>query len=120
MASSLADSLPSPAAFALQEVIACWDQAYEALTRGDLDRVHELLDLVDERLPYLPPATADGPAEATLREQAQAARGRLEHGLRAGLDGIGGELAKARNGARVLKGYGAPGRTLGGRVESRA
>ena len=41
---------PSPVAFALQELIACWDQGYEALAQGDLDRVAALLEVADDHL----------------------------------------------------------------------
>ena len=42
-------STASPVAFALQELTACWNQGYEALVRGDLERVQSLLELADDR-----------------------------------------------------------------------
>lgn len=107
--------------FALQEVTACWNQAYEALTRGDLEAVAELLDLVDEQLAV---ATSNHQSESPtitgLRAEAAAARGRLEHGMRSGLDGLAAELAQTRRGARTLQGYrqagGGDGSTWTGRA----
>lgn len=89
--------------FALRELIVCWDQAYEALTQGNLDRVANLLDVADEHvakvgdLATLPP---------NLCNEAVSARGRLQHGMRAGLEGLSEELARARKGEKVLRGYG--------------
>lgn len=109
----------SPVAFALQEVTACWDQAYEALARGDLERTAALMDIADDHLRRVGDPTADGPGEARLRSEAVAARGRLEHGMRGGLDGLREELARVRQGARTLQGYKDPHRGLGGNFESR-
>ncbi|MBL8726008.1 MAG: hypothetical protein JNK49_18325 [Planctomycetes bacterium] len=95
----------SRTSFALAELIACWNQGYEALARGDLDAIGDLLDHTDDLLRDLPEATQDGPAERELREQASLARGRLEHGMRAGLDGLAEELGRVRQGARTLRGY---------------
>jgi len=121
MASSPADPARTPPAtttgFALQELIACWDQGYEALARGDLDRVQALLDLADDHLRSLPDHTTDGPTETQLRTEAVAARGRLEHGMRAGIDGLTQELGRVRQGAKVLHGYGAVSRDNGSRLE---
>lgn len=120
MASSPADSgggATANTAFLLQELIACWDQAYEALCRGELDPIAALLDHTDDLLARLPDHRGDGPAETALRERAAAARGRLEHGMQAGLDGLRDELARARQGAKTLGGYRAatgmePGRVI--------
>lgn len=103
MASSPAETA-SPKAFALQELVACWNQAYEALVRGDLERVAALMDVADERIAAAP-ATPDGPVEARLRADALSARGRLEHAMRAGLQGLRDEMARARVGGRALRGY---------------
>jgi hypothetical protein len=107
----------SPAAFALRELIACWDQGYEALARGDLERVEALLDIADDHLRSLPDPGGDGPLEAELRTEAVAARGRLEHGMHAGLTGLRTEIDRTRQGARVLQGYRGPAHALGGRIE---
>jgi hypothetical protein len=100
-------------AFALQELIACWDQGYEALARGDLDRVASLLDIADDHLAAIGRPTDDDQELARLRNDAVSARGRLEHGMRTGLVGIQEELARTRQGAKVLKGYGQARATLG-------
>jgi hypothetical protein len=92
-------------AFVLQELIACWNQAYEALGRGELDTIGELLDHTDALLLRLPDHTHDGPPERDLRDRAVAARGRLEHGMKAGLEGLEAELARTRQGAKTLSGY---------------
>lgn len=109
MASSPTDRDPAPSrrAFALQEATVCWNQGYEALARGDLDRVAALLDVADDHLRVIGDPAGDSPDEARCRREAAAARGRLEHGMRAGLQGIADELAAARHGNRVLRGYGA-------------
>lgn len=120
MASSRAEphgATPSSATFALQEVVACWNQGYEALAQGDLERVSALLEIAEEHLANAGPGEADTAEEASLRDQARAARGRLEHGMKAGLDGIRAELAQTRRGAKALRGYGDASRRLGGNVE---
>jgi hypothetical protein len=107
MASSRAEpATPSPIVFALQELTACWNQGYEALARGDLDRLGALLDLADDHVLAAGDGRADGPDEARLRDEAMTARGRLDHGMRAGLAGVAEELAQTRRGAKVLRGYG--------------
>jgi hypothetical protein len=103
MASSPAETA-SPKAFALQELVACWNQAYEALLRGDLDRVTALMDVADERIGAAG-LGHDDDAEASLRAEALSARGRLEHAMRAGMQGLRDELARARVGGRALRGY---------------
>ncbi len=116
MASSPRDATAAPVAFALQELIACWDQGYEALTRGDLDRVQALLDVADDHVARAGDGRSDSPAEAKLRNDAASARGRLEHGMKAGLVGLQDELARTRRGAKALRGYGNPLLGLGGNV----
>ena len=121
MASSPAERSPtattSPRAFALQEAIACWDQGYEALTRGDLDGVRDLLDIAEAHLANVGAAATDSAEEARLRDLAGSSRGRLEHGMKAGLHALEQELARARQGAKALRGYGDPTLRLGGNVE---
>lgn len=102
---------PAPHAaigFALEELAACWNQGYEALAQGDLPRVQALLDVADDHLPIAGNGEADTPDLAQLRTRALEARGRLEHGMRAGLVAMAEELAKTRLGAKVLKGYADP------------
>ena len=111
-----ATTTASPIAFALQELIACWDQGYEALARGDLDRVAALMDLADDHVVMAGDGRGDGPDEARLRNCAATSRGRLEHGMRAGLDGLRDEMARTRQGAKVLRGYGNPTLGLGSNV----
>ena len=96
---------PSPVAFALQELIACWDQGYEALAQGDLDRVAALLEVADDHLAGAVNGAPDSEVEARLRIEAMSAKGRLEHGMRSGLAGLQEELARSRQGAKVLQGY---------------
>ncbi|MCA8976731.1 MAG: hypothetical protein KDC98_18560 [Planctomycetes bacterium] len=115
MASSPTSAASDPA-FALQEITACWDQGYEALLRGDLDRVAALLTIVEGHLEHLDAADLDRPELAVLQRQADAARGRLAHGMKAGLDGLLGELKRARNGSRALNGYRDSTRSIGQRV----
>lgn len=121
MASSPADrpaeATPSPRTFALREAIACWNQGYEALVRGDLDGVTALLDIADDHLSAIGDSTQDTPAEARLRDEARSARGRLEHAVRAGLAAVDTERAQARLGERALKGYGDPTARLGNHLQ---
>ncbi|MFM1870956.1 MAG: hypothetical protein RL398_378 [Planctomycetota bacterium] len=99
----------SPAVFALRELIVCWDQGYEALARGDLDRVDALMAIAEERLEA---ARRGGDLPGDLLLEAASARARLEHGMRAGLDGLRDELSRARHGERALRGYGSAHRTV--------
>lgn len=99
----------SPAVFALRELIACWDQGYEALARGDLERVEALMAIAGERLEAAR-LGHDLPGELLL--EAASARARLEHGMRVGLDGLRDELARARHGERALRGYGSTHRSV--------
>lgn len=115
-AAAAATTTASPVAFALQELIACWDQSYEALARGDLDRVAALMEVADDHVVVAGDGRCDGPDEARLRNSAASARGRLEHGMKVGLDGLRDELARTRQGAKVLRGYGNPTLALGSNV----
>jgi hypothetical protein len=119
----MASSRPEPAtaiAFALQELEACWTQAYEALARGDLDGVGTLLDEADRQVAVAGGGGGvgrmDDDATAALRGAAQAAYGRLQHAMRAGMDGLREEIGRTRRGAKVLRGYGHGEAELGGRV----
>jgi hypothetical protein len=105
MASSPADPTPTPKAFALRELAACWNQAYEAMAQGDLDRVASLLDVADDHLPPAGAGAGDDALESTLRNDALMAKARLEHGMQAGLPGMRDEMARARVGSRALRGY---------------
>lgn len=111
---------PSAVAFALQELTACWDQAYEAMAQGDLDRVQALLDVADRQLHELPGSAFDSSEEARQRRLAMAARGRLEHGMRSGLEALAAEIGQTRQGARALAGYRPGGQGLGDRVSREA
>lgn len=115
--STAGSTTPSATAHILQELTACWDQGYDALTRGDLERVAGLLAIVDQHLDGLQPPEADDDDERKLRQAAVAARGRLEHGIHAGLDGVRSELHGARKGRRALAGYRTPAGGVGDRVQ---
>ena len=111
MASSPTDSAPSPRRFALQELATCWNQAYEALAQGDLDRVAAMLDVAQE---HVATAGVGGPDDATdsqLRSDALSAKGRLEHAMKAGLQAMREELARTRVGGKALRGYAQGGRS---------
>jgi hypothetical protein len=107
---------PADIAFVLQELTACWDQSYEALARADLDRVAALMARADEHVARLADARITGDELRRLHRQALAARGRLEHGMKAGLDGVRQELRRTRDGTRALSGYRDNTRDLGGRI----
>lgn len=96
----------NPAIFALRELIACWDQGYEALAQGDLARVDALLDIAEQHLQVARAANAND-LPTTLLQEATSARARLEHGMRVGLEGLRAEMARARQGERALRGYGS-------------
>lgn len=124
MASSRPDagdpSEPSAVAFALQELTVCWSQAYEAMTRGDLHAVAALLDRAGEQLAAAGDGRGDTAAEAGLRSRAASAHGRLQHAMRAGLDGLREEIGRARQGQKVLRGYGQSGLRVGDGLTKRA
>ena len=116
MASSPTDSAAqrgtlTPVGFALQELIACWDQSYEALARGDLVQVEALLGVAQEHMAAAGNGSADSSDEARLRSDAATANGRLQHGLRVGMTSVQDELGRTRQGSKALRGYGtaAPG-----------
>lgn len=97
----------SPVAFALQEAAACWNQALAALTLGEIDRVDALLEIAGEHVAAAGDGAHDSPTEAALRSEARGAFARLQHGMKVGLEGLQAELARSRQGAKVLRGYGA-------------
>lgn len=105
MASSQAEPNATAKAFALRELAVCWNQAYEAMTQADLGRVAGLLDVAADHLTAAGDGRGDSAQDAALREAALAAKGRLEHGMRAGLDALSEELARARVGGKALRGY---------------
>lgn len=111
---------PSAVAFALQELTACWSQAYEAMARGDLHAVAALLDQADAQLAAAGDASADSAAEAGARSRAASAHGRLQHAMRAGLDGLREEIGRSRQGQKALRGYGQHGLRVGDGVTKRA
>ncbi len=101
-----------PAAeFLLQELVACWDQAYEALSQADLDRAGALVDIADRHLQQL---RGEDELPADLLQEASAARGRLEHGMRSGLAALQQEISRARKGEKALRGYGKAQRSVRG------
>lgn len=108
MASSPTETA-TPVAFALQEVAVCWQQACTALAEGDLDRLAALMAIAGDHVAVAGDGRGDSPAEATLRHQAQSAFVQLRTGIEAGLAGLADELARSRQGARALRGYGAVG-----------
>jgi len=95
----------SSVAFALEEMIACWTQAHEVMTRGDLQSVASLLDQADRQLQAAGSGQSDSPDEARLRQRAVTAFGLLQHAMQSGLDGMRKELGQARRGAKALRGY---------------
>ncbi|MFK7740470.1 MAG: hypothetical protein AB8H80_09100 [Planctomycetota bacterium] len=107
----------SEIAFALQELNACWSQAYEALCRGDLQAVHQLLEQADLHVRAAGPGRSDTNAEASLRKLAHAAYAVLQHGMQSGLDGIREELSQSRRGKKVLRGYDRKPAAVGNRVQ---
>ena len=96
----------SPVAFALEELTVCWTQAYEAMARGDLDRVTGLLDLAQAQVPAAGDGRADSPEEAALRRRAHTAFGLLRHAMNEGMTAIREELGRARKGQKALADYG--------------
>jgi hypothetical protein len=106
----------SDVAFALQELNACWSQAYADMTRGQLDSVAGLLDQAEQHLTAAGDGRGDSPAEAKLRRQAASSHALLQHAMRVGLDGIRDELGKHRRGKRALRGYDRTESDAGSRV----
>ena len=101
-------SAPSPVEFALQELTAIWNQGYEALAQGNLDHLAGLIDLADEYTSAAGDGRNDSESERCQRDLALEAKGRLEHGMRTGMQVLQDELARSRIGARVLRGYADP------------
>ena len=95
----------SSVGFALEEMIACWSQAHEAMHRGDLQSVESLITQADLQLPIAGDGQSDTPSEARLRQRAASAYGVLRHAMEAGLTGIRKELSQARRGQKALRGY---------------
>lgn len=95
----------SDVAFALQELNACWGQAYAGMLRGELDTVGNLLDQAEPHLAAAGDGRGDSVEEARLRRHAASSHALLQHAMRAGLDGIREELGKHRHGQRALRGY---------------
>ncbi|MBL9077176.1 MAG: hypothetical protein JNL08_06725 [Planctomycetes bacterium] len=110
MASSPTETA-SAVGFALQELAACWQQALAALARGDVDHVTALMAIAGDHVAVAGDGSDDTPAEATLRQQAQDAFTQLRAGIETGLAGLADELARSRQGARMLRGYAAIGGT---------
>ena len=69
-------------AFALQELNACWSQAYDAMTRGELKAVAGLLTAADAYLDAAGEGLDDNPAEQALRRHAASTFGLLQHAQR--------------------------------------
>lgn len=117
MASSPAEPTTfSPRAFALQELAACWNQGFEALARGNVEHVAQLLSVADEHLLGAGDGADDSTVEAQLRREAAAAHARLHGGLQAGLAALQQELSRARTGGKVLRGYGQASLRVGEQV----
>jgi hypothetical protein len=115
----LAAANDSSVGFALQELIACWAQAHEAIGRGDLQSIASLLDQADVQLAEAGNGDNDTPDEAKLRSRAATAYGLLQHAMKAGLKGINKELGQANRGMRALRGYvKAAGRATGNLLKS--
>jgi hypothetical protein len=105
IAAGKAAATDSTTAFALQELIACWGQAQEAMMRGDLQCVKDLLDQTDAQIADVGDGSNDTPEEADLRRRASSAYGLLQHAMKSGLNGIRDELGQTRRGAKALRGY---------------
>jgi len=110
----------SSVAFALQELTVCWSQAYEAMTRGDLQGVAALLDQAEHQLEPAGDGSHDSEHESRLRNQAVSAYGRLQHAMKSGLTGLRDELGQTRRGAKAMRGYGGAVADLGTRVTRHA
>lgn len=106
----------SAVGFALQELSACWSQAHEAMTRGDLKSVTLLLNQADEHLRIAGDGTNDTPEEGAQRRRAATAYGLLENAMETGLAGLRSEIGKTRRGAKALRGYGNAAGNKNGRL----
>ncbi len=111
---------PDGVEFALQECTVCWDQACDALVNGDFDRVTALLDIAESHLATIRDLSRQASVDAKLYASATAARSRLEHAMRDGLEGLHDAIVKARQGSKVLHGYNNLGPLVGNRVTSQA
>tara|TARA_R110002072_G_scaffold174303_4_gene329479 strand:+ start:93032 stop:93421 length:390 start_codon:yes stop_codon:yes gene_type:complete len=101
----IAAATDSSVGFALQELIACWTQAHEAMARGDLQSVTTLLDQADAQMAAAGNGNNDTPGEATLRKRAVTSYGLLQHAMKSGLNALNKEIKHANHGKRALRGY---------------
>jgi len=106
----------SSVGFALQELIACWSQAHEAMTRGDLQSVTALLNQADEHLRAAGDGSSDTAAEATQRQRATTAYNLLQHAMETGLTGLRKEIGQTRRGKKALNGYSKAAGNTGSRL----
>lgn len=106
----------SDVAFALHELIACWNQAHEAMARDDLDQVTGLLEQAESHARAAGDGADDTPDERKLRQQAATTFGLLQHAMKAGLEGIRKELGQQRRGKKALRGYDRTESDAGSRV----
>lgn len=108
-------SPPSTGTDLLGQLTRAYDQAYEALAQGDVERVQSLLLHTDQLLNGFDAAAVAEP----LRREALTALGRLQGAMQKVKDATREELAQVRHGARVLHGYAQSHQGLGQRLESR-
>lgn len=106
-------SLPSTGL--LPQLTRAYDQAYEALAQGDVDRVQALVQRTGDLLAQL----AGKSIAADQRAEAAAAHGRLQGAMQKVKDATLEELAQVRHGQKVLHGYTQVRASLGQRLESR-
>lgn len=106
----------------LAELAETYDLVFEAVARDDLDRASALLEragaMLDSLAGTATGSAVDGEACQALGAAARASHGRALAGMQEALDRAGAELRKAREGRRVLRGYGRRGETLGRRVSA--
>ncbi len=108
----------SPTESALQHIVDCYGRALDAVGRGDLERVQQLLDEAQGRLSGLHEPAQDSPEENTLRKRGVESHGRLVAAMNKSRTELLLQLQKVRQGKKLLSSYGHRSEIVGTRLRS--
>ena len=114
-------SSPTDTLTLMAEVGTLYDEAFAALTQGELDRIGHLLDKLDGILVELADPDWNGvdPLHATLaKKRLQEQHGRLTNGIEETMGAVRDELGRLRRNRNGLRGYGRQDSRSGNRVYS--
>ena len=108
----------SPTEAALQHLVDSYGRALEAVGRGELERVHYLLDEAQTFLSDLQEPAQDTEAESALRKCGAESHARLIAAMNESRMGILRQLQKVRQGKKMLRTYGHRSESVGTRLRS--